>query len=161
IPRLPKLARERFEDIAPIASAQDTATLRRLPSAARVEFVRRFWREHDPDLTSRENEAQLEYWSRVAQAYFLYFDAKRREWDERGEVYVRYGPPERADYNPVGVSAVQLFATGPAYPLNTLVWSYPGLGMEVRMQDRLLSEYYLLPINRERDMDPEPDPEVL
>ena len=49
--------------------------------------------KQDPDLASPENEAQLEYWSRVTQAYFLYFDSKRREWDERGEVYVRYGPP--------------------------------------------------------------------
>ena len=161
LPRLPKLARERFEDIAPVASEEDTAALRRLPPPARAEFLRRFWREHDPDLASRENEAQLEYWARVAQAYFLYFDARRREWDERGEVYVRYGPPERADYNPLGVRGVQLFATGPAYPLNTLVWSYPGLGMQVQMQDRLLSEYYLLPISEYVEMDPRPDPEVM
>jgi GWxTD domain-containing protein len=161
LPRLPRLARERFEDIAPVASAEDTAALRRLPPPARAEFLRRFWREHDPDLASRENEAQLEYWARVAQAYFLYFDSRRREWDERGEVYVRYGPPERADYNPIGSPTAQRFNTGPAYPLNTLVWSYPSLGMQVQLQDRLLSEYYLLPISLEEDMDPRPDPEVM
>jgi GWxTD domain-containing protein len=161
LPRLPKLARERFEDIGPVASEQDTAALRRLPPLARAEFLRRFWREHDPDMASRENEAQLEYWARVAQAYFLYFDARRREWDQRGEVYVRYGPPERADYNPLNTPTVQLFATGPPYPLNTLVWSYPGLGMQVQMQDRLLSEYYLLPISQYVEMDPRPDPEVM
>ncbi len=158
IPELPKLARERFEDIAPVASQDDTATLRRLSPARRVEFLRRFWREHDPDLASRENEAQLEYWARVAQAYFLFFDAKRRLWDERGEVYVRYGAPEHADYNPLHLPSVQMFSTGPAYPLNTLVWSYPALGMQVQMQDRLLSEYYLLPVSLYEDKDPHPDP---
>jgi GWxTD domain-containing protein len=158
IPRLPRLARERFDDIAPVASEQDTATLRRLPPAQRPEFVRRFWREHDPDLASPENEAQLEYWSRVAQAFFLFFDAKRREWDERGEVYVRYGPPEAVDYNPVGMLAVQQFGTGPAYPLNTQVWAYPSLGMVVQLQDRVLTEYYTLPISMDHDMDPMPDP---
>src|SRR6185436_13736737 len=117
--------------------------------------------EHDPDLASRENEAQLEYWSRVAQAYFLYFDHKRKEWDERGEVYVRYGPPERADYNPLGVPSSQVYSTGMSYPLNTLVWSYPSLGMQVAMQDRVLSEYYLLPMSSDTDMDPRPDPAVL
>jgi GWxTD domain-containing protein len=161
LPRLPSLARERFEDIAPVASEEDTATLRRLPPAQRGEFLRRFWREHDPDLTTRENEAQLEYWARVAQAYFLFFDQRRREWDERGEVYVRYGPPEKAEYNPLGAATSQRFATGPGYPLNTLVWSYPGLGMQVAMQDRLLSEYYLLPIDQYEDLDPRPDPEVM
>lgn len=161
LPGLPKLARERFDDIAPVASMEDTAALRRLPAREQPEFVRRFWREHDPDLASPENEAQLEYWSRVAQAYFLFFDTKRREWDERGEVYVRYGPPERADYNPVGSSMVQLYSTGTSYPLNTLVWSYPSLGMEVEMQDRVLSEYYLLPMDVYQERDPRPDPAVL
>jgi GWxTD domain-containing protein len=161
IPSLPRLARERFEDIAPVASMEDTATLRRLPPNQRPEFIRRFWRKQDPDLASPENEAQLEYWSRVTQAYFLYFDPRRREWDERGEVYVRYGPPEYAVYNPVGFPMVQLFSTGIAYPLNTLVWDYPSLGMEVVMHDRLLSEYYILPIDAYEDLDPHPDPSVL
>ncbi|HKQ57650.1 MAG TPA: GWxTD domain-containing protein, partial [Candidatus Eisenbacteria bacterium] len=161
IPRLPRLARERFEDIAPVASEEDTFTLRRLPPSERPEFLRRFWREHDPDLASRENEAQLEYWSRVAHAYFLFFNARRREWDERGEVYVRYGPPESADYNPLNLPSVQMFGTGPAYPLNSLVWSYPSLGMQVVMQDRTLNEYYLLPVSMIEDMDPHPSPEVL
>ncbi len=161
LPGLPRLARERFDDIAPVASREDTAALRRLPPGRRAEFLRRFWREHDPDLASPENEAQLEYWSRVAQAYFLFFDARRREWDERGEVYVRYGPPERADYNPVGMRDTQQFSTGPGYPMNTQVWSYPALGMRVEMQDRLLSEYYLLPIDLYQDRDPRPDPAAL
>ena len=161
IPLLPRLARERFEDIAPVASMEDTAALRRLPPAGRPEFLRRFWREQDPDLASPENEAQLEYWSRVTQAYFLYFDPHRKEWDERGEVYVRYGPPEFAIYNPVGFPMVQMFSTGVAYPLNTLVWSYPSLGLEVEMHDRLLSEYYLLPIDMYESRDPYPDPRVL
>ena len=161
IPSLPPLARERFEDIAPVASEADTMALRRLPPARRPEFLRRFWRDQDPDLASPENEAQLEYWSRVTQAYFLYFDQHRKEWDERGEVYVRYGPPEFAIYNPVGFPMLQMFSTGPAYPLNTLVWSYPSLGMEVQMHDRLLSEYYLLPIDMYESRDPYPDPRVL
>ena len=161
LPGLPRLARERFEDIAPVATEEDTARLRRLPLPKRPEFLRRFWRNLDPDLASPENEAQLEYWSRVAHAYFLFFDTRRREWDERGEVYVRYGPPERVDYNPVNLPMVQQFSTGPAYPANMLVWSYPSLGMEVQMQDRMLSEYYLLPISMSEDMDPRPDPDVV
>ncbi|HTR97125.1 MAG TPA: GWxTD domain-containing protein [Candidatus Acidoferrales bacterium] len=163
IPRLPRNARERFEDIAPVASERDTALYNHLTPAAQAEFRRRFWKEQDPDLSTTENEAQLEYWARVAQAYSLYYDAHRREWDERGEVYVRYGPPEHAEYNPVGAN---LFTTigqdsQTLYPLNLLVWSYPRLGMTVNLQDRLLSEYYLLPITYDHDPDPRPDPDSL
>ena len=161
IPKLPKLVRLRFEDISPVASERDTFTLHRLSPAGQREFIERFWHDNDPDLASPENEARLEYWSRVSQAYFLYFDPKRREWDERGELYVRYGPPRRVEYNPVGERLSMSFGTGPAYPLNLLVWGYPELGMSVRLQDRLLSEYYMLPISMDHDMDPQPHPDSL
>jgi GWxTD domain-containing protein len=158
IPRLARLAREKFDDIAPVASAQDTATSPSSLGQDQVTFIQRFWREHDPDLVSPENEAQLEYWSRVTQAYFLFFDTRRKEWDMRGEVYVRYGPPEQAAYNPMTSALVHLYSTGPAYPMNLLVWNYPSLGMQVQLEDRLLSEYYLLPRSMVYDMDPQPAP---
>jgi len=161
IPRLPREVRARFQDIAPVASERDTAALRRLPPTEREEFVRRFWKEHDPDLTSLENEAQLEYWSRVTQAYFLFFNPRLREWDQRGEVYVRYGPPSEAIYNPVGgPNRFQIGEHG-SYPMNLLVWAYPDLGMVVSMQDRLLSGRYLRPLSLEQDPDPAPDPDSL
>jgi GWxTD domain-containing protein len=163
IERLRRSVRERFEDFAPLATERDTAEFRRLAPAARAEFARRFWREHDPDLASPENEAQLEYWARVAQAYFLFYDPQRREWDERGEVYVRYGPPERATYNPVGTQLYghRSYSGMVRFPLNALVWEYPRLGMTVVMHDRMLSERYELPVSMEQDMDPHPDPDSL
>ena len=175
LPRLRPSVRERFDDIAPVASAADTITLRRLPPGERPEFVRRFWIANDPDPVTPENEAQLEYWSRVAQAYFLFYDPRRREWDERGEVYVRYGPPAWMGYNPVGAKVsrslggwllqsranVQQFATGPEYPANVQLWAYPGLGMEVLLQDRTLNEHYLLPMTTDYDPDPLPNPDSL
>ncbi len=175
IPRLRRSVRDRFEDIAPVASPEDTAELRRLPPARQAEFLRRFWKQNDPDPVTRENEAQLEYWSRVSQAYFLFYNPKRRDWDERGEVYVRYGPPESVDYNPVGAKIVNanggaglqshadvfMFGTGPAYPANVQRWTYPELGMEVILQDRLLSEYYMLPVTEDYDPDPLPNPDSL
>lgn len=161
VPRLRRSLRARFDDIGPVASERDTATLHHLPEREQAEFVRRFWREHDPDLASPENEALLEYWARVAHAYFLFYDPRRREWDERGEVYVRYGPPSRATYNPVGLSQYLSFRTGPMYPMNVLVWNYPELGMAVMMQDRTLNEFYSLPVSMEEDMDPVPNPDSL
>lgn len=160
--RLRRSVRARFEDFAPLASERDTMEFNRLPEAHRPEYARRFWREHDPDLATPENEAQLEYWSRVAQAYFLYYDPQRREWDERGEVYVRYGPPDSVSYNPIGTSLYGHSAAGGAgnhvlFPVNVLVWGYRSLGMTVTMHDRMLSERYELPVSLEEDMDPVPD----
>src|SRR5262249_53469456 len=46
-------------------------------------------------------------------------------------------------------------------PANILAWDYPQLGMRVLMHDRLLSEYYQLPVSVDQSMDPVPDPEAL
>jgi GWxTD domain-containing protein len=161
IPQLDRMMRDRFEDIAPVASERDTAVLRRLPAARKAAFVRDFWKEHDPDLATPENEAQLEYWSRVSHAYFIYWDAHRRAWDERGELYVRYGRPDVADYNPVNAKLYVVSPLGRPFPANILMWAWPHLGMNVTLQDRLLSEYYQLPISLDHDMDPRPDPDSL
>ena len=161
IPRLRKNVRECFEDISPVATEGDTIALHHLPRADQAAFVERFWQENDPDLSTPENEARLEYWGRVTQAFFLFFDAKRGGWDERGEVFVRYGPPAEMQYDPLGARASWAFGTGPEFPANLMVWSYPELGMRVVLQDRLLSEHYLLPVSRYSDPDPRPDPDSL
>ena len=161
IPRLGRPVRECFEDISPVATEQDTFTLHHLPRPQQAAFVERFWQQNDPDLSTPENEARLEYWARVTQAYFLFFDAKRGGWDERGEVYVRYGPPAEMQYDPTGERLSWAFGTGPDFPANVMVWNYPELGMRVVLEDRLLSEYYLLPVARMSDPDPVPDPDSL
>jgi GWxTD domain-containing protein len=161
--RLRRSVRERFEDFAPLVTEQDTMAFGRLPPGQRPEFVRRFWSENDPDLGTPENEAQLEYWARVAQAYFLFYDPARREWDLRGEIYVRYGPPQAVTYNPVGVGLYGMRGgfNQVAFPVNVLVWAYPQLGMVAVMQDRLLSGHYQLPPSLDYDTDPIPDPHVV
>lgn len=164
LPGLPAKVRERFDDIAPLATEADTAYYNRLAPLDRWEYARRFWTEHDPDLATAENEARLEYWARVAQAWSLWFDTKRHEWDERGEVYVRFGPPEKQVYNPVGMSLDSPVTSLPGalrFPMNVLQWQYPSLGMTVNLQDRVLSEYYLLQRYSDRPPDPAPDPDSL
>ena len=163
LPGLRRSLRTRLEDIAPLATAADTAQLSRLADDDAREFRRRFWALHDPDPTTPENEAQLEYRARVTQAYFLFYDPRRREWDERGEVYVRYGPPGEARYNPVGTHLWGGVGTRGTrlFPMNVLAWDYPALGMNVVLQDRILSEYYLFPQTTDEDPDPRPDPDSL
>src|SRR5262245_19092667 len=158
--RLRRSVRERFEDFAPLVTEQDTTAFGQLPAGQRAEFVRRFWSENDPDLVTPENEAQLEYWARVAQAYFLFYDPARREWDERGELYVRYGPPQAVTYNPVGTGlyAERLSLNQVAFPVNVLVWAYPQLGMVAVMHDPMLSDRYELPRSMDYETDPIPDP---
>lgn len=165
VPRLPRALRDRFEDIHPVASERDTLVMRQLWPHQLAAFTRRFWRQQDPDLASPENEAQLEYWARITHAYLLYYDARRQAWDERGEMYVRFGAPAKQVYN--GVNAIANGSLQPIVrmPMNVLVWEYPELGMTVTMQDRFLSGVYLparaVGIVASEIIDPSPDPDTL
>jgi cytochrome c-type biogenesis protein CcmH/NrfG len=127
------------------------------------------WAGLDPDPTTPQNEARLEYWSRVAHAYLLFFDPLRPELDARAEIYVRYGPPAKVELNPVGVATTFKYDLNPSkqgsgtaeYPLDALVWSYPDLGMRVVLHDRSLTGRYTTAATRSFDPLSVPDPRVL
>ncbi len=167
IPRLAASARRRYDDIAPVATERDTMGIGRITRAERDERERRFWADNDPDPSTPENEAQLEYWSRVTQAYFLFWDPRLGDWDLRGEVYVRYGPPASAEYNPVDaplsatVYGYDVTRINTLFPVNILRWVYPDLGMIVQLEDRVLTGRYSSPVATAFDTDPRPNPDVL
>ena len=111
LPMLERRVRERFDDFAPLASQRDTrrsTTIFRRATSARVRA---------PLLDrarSRPRDAVQRGAARVLgarHAGVFPHDTKHHEWDERGELYARYGPPETVDYNPLGTN---LFAARPA-----------------------------------------------
>lgn len=67
-----------------------------------ADWLRRFWVSHDPTPTTPENEFRDEHDRRVHHALYLFGGPGRgRPWDDRGEVYIRYGQPdERVIHQP-------------------------------------------------------------
>jgi Tfp pilus assembly protein PilF len=168
IPRLDPTLRALFDKPAWIglgragASAASGATAGAPPGAAPD-----LWAGLDPDPTTPQNEARLEYWSRVAHAYLLFFDPLQPELDARAETYVRYGPPRKVELNPASVATTFQYSNpsgqgaGASYPLDALVWSYPELGMRVVLHDRSLTGRYTPAATRAFDPLSVPDPSVL
>ncbi len=127
----------------------------------------------DPDPTTRENEAQLEWWSRVAHALLLFDDPLRPELDARAETYIRYGPPRQVLLNPAGVPLfTEPARTGMArsegrggsnvtFPVRAQLWLYPELGMRVLLHDRSLRGRWTQPFQRSPEFPNTPDPKVL
>ena len=135
----------------------------------------REWHVADPDFTTAENEAQLDYLTRLTLARFLFRDHGRVHWDERAELFVRYGPPAAIEYNSAGAQlgsneleyryprhSFVRYAPDPIpFAFNAQVWRYPDLGIEVTLWDRSLSQSYELPYSNEAGMDPRPDPALV
>jgi len=175
IPQMTGGLRALYEDIAPVAGNDDLAQLESLDPAARTVFIEGFWDRIDPDPTTPENEAQLEYWSRATHAALLFRDPLEAELDARAQVYLRYGPPARVTYNPLGerlwfnyklVDPLAARSGGRSqtysyYPVNALVWEYPDVGMRIVLQDRTLNGSYDLAFDRVPDPRSEPNRALL
>lgn len=150
LPRLPARVRHRFEDIGPVASEADTEVFNHLRGDARTEFARRFWVSRDPDPTTYENEAQLEYWSRVERAYALFWFPTRGEWDDRGELFVRFGPPDGFAYNQLKIGEDP--RSGPN--TNWMRWTYSAVQLTTLLLDTHGIEFYQLRYIGDQPMDP-------
>ncbi len=160
---LPLLAgpiRDRLTDITPAASDADTAAFNQaIESGARQRFLDSFWRSRDPDLTTGLNELRLEFLSRATLAYFLFYDSKRRDWDERARYFVRYGRPTFVEYNPI--LATGTYGSLSSSQSNRLVWTYPELGVRVYLEDRYLNDFYDTPVSTSMEVDFYPHPDSL
>ncbi|MFN8587359.1 MAG: hypothetical protein U0704_06115 [Candidatus Eisenbacteria bacterium] len=153
--------------------AQPDSEWRALDAATRPIAAFRAMRAYDPDPTTRENEAQLEWWSRVTHALLLFDDPLHPELDARAETYMRYGPPQGVLLNPAGVPLYFNPArdySGPGadrnrssvgFPLRAQLWLYPELGMRVLLHDRSLRGRWTQPFQRSPEYTNRPDPAVL
>ena len=177
IPRLAPDVRARFYDLRPLVGDEDADLLRDMSPAERIEYERRFWSVVDPDPGTPENESRLEFWARVAHASLVYLDPVEPRWDARAELYVRYGRPGRAGYDPVTVETTQLkgkvyyfrdrhgvlrtIGAQIPFPIHAQIIDYPDLGMSVQLDDITLSGRFAVPGSLYGSNDPRPDPRAL
>lgn len=123
---LPDEERDRVEDLSQILKASDAVQYRQLPDSERIEYERLFWWAAEPLRLTNENEYRLEHFARMAEADLRFSapDLRLRGWStDRGQIYIRYGPPPIAATfppNPFSTSD-DILTTGNL----TTVWYYP------------------------------------
>ena len=82
-----------YEGIRLVSSSGEYDEFIETPEVERPAFLRRFWNDRDPDLSTPVNERRLEHYRRVWHA-LTEFSQGRQPWDVRGEVYIRFGEPD-------------------------------------------------------------------
>ncbi len=97
-PILPDTQREKWEELL---EDGDPRILRE---------VRRFWLEHDPTPTTPLNERLIEHWERIgfARKNFRLGTNSPYGTDDRGTIYVKYGPPARTKAGNLGADESEL-----------------------------------------------------
>ncbi len=139
-PRAPLSAKEKDAALRALLGQEEFAEYVLIDdTAASADWLRRFWVSHDPTPTTPDNEFREEHERRVYHALYLFGGAgKSRPWDDRGEVYIRYGQPDERIVRQAGEEGEGFGTTPPATqsareffdsPLNdpgasVEIWSY-------------------------------------
>ena len=134
-------------------------------STKRVEWLKTFWAKRDPTPTTERNEWKEEFNRRVNYAlenFHAFFAGKL--WDERGDVYIKLGPPEERRLsveNPwkSGRGGPALESEREYYKTEGETWYYVIKGKDVYLQfeDLVFGYLTLVPYRSEdgdiRDLD--------
>ncbi|MCB2199577.1 GWxTD domain-containing protein [bacterium] len=88
-----------------IANTKAVKRMLRAEEADRETLFLDYWKEKDPSPDTQTNELMQEYYGRIERSNLL-FGGFREGWEtDRGEVYVRFGPPDEVERHPFEVNS--------------------------------------------------------
>ncbi|MEW6455159.1 MAG: GWxTD domain-containing protein [Acidobacteriota bacterium] len=96
-------SKEFLSKVRYIITSQERKNFLKVPAEKRKEFIEEFWKKRDPTPETEENEFKDEYSKRIEEANRLFVGGSRPGWlQDRGRVYIMYGPPTEVDRYPMG-----------------------------------------------------------
>jgi GWxTD domain-containing protein len=112
-----------------VLTDEQQATYVTAPTDARAELMRVVWGSLDPTPTTEANERRLEHLRRLAYAREHFAIDGPPGWDQRGELLLRYGPPDQRREIPAAMQE------GLGLVCGKEVWVYYWLGQAYRLED--------------------------
>lgn len=89
----PEKERDLYLDLGLVLPPQEGRIFSQLDEEGRRSFWNSYWRIRDPNPKTAVNERLLEHFIRIVYARIEYGE-KSWPWDDRGDLYVRYGEPD-------------------------------------------------------------------
>lgn len=93
-----KLLHKDLEFMRPLLGRREGNRLERLIENGNPEIYQKlaeFWNDMKVTISSEYNERLLEHWERIAYAVVNFATTSRSEYDDRGQIYIKYGAPAR------------------------------------------------------------------
>lgn len=91
--------KEFLSEVRYIVTQEERKIFLELPDSEKKAFQEEFWSRRDPDPDTEENEFKEEYFHRIAEANRL-FPGSRSGWlQDRGRIYILFGPPSERHTN--------------------------------------------------------------
>lgn len=151
VSKLPAEERLLYEDIRLVSSSEEIDEYEDTPEPERAAYLKRFWNDRDPDLSTPVNERLLEHYRRVWHA-LTEFSENKQPWDVRGEVYIRFGEPDhrsRSDQpnyrQSLAVQRVKERLAAGIYGADAMEATFMGPVFPIRGKRRLEGSWYEFP----------------
>lgn len=146
------------EDVKWIITPEELDTFKRLSNnEERDNFIEQFWLRRDPTPDTVENEYKEEHYRRIAYANEHFASGVAGWRTDRGQIYIKFGPPTSIDSHPSGGSYNRPIEEGggttTTYPFETWRYRYlegADLGNEVEIEfvDKCMCGEYRMTIDR-------------
>jgi GWxTD domain-containing protein len=81
-------------ELEPLMHKMEKEEYRKLAVEKRGDYFRKFWKKKDPTPTTMLNERYIVHFRRVKFAKENFPDIVSPYYDDRGKIYVKYGPPD-------------------------------------------------------------------
>ena len=85
--------RQLYADITNVASDKELQDYQATSGLEAQAYLEQFWSKRDPDILTKINERIIEHYRRVWYTR-TFLAGNAYPWDQRGEVYIRYGEPD-------------------------------------------------------------------
>jgi GWxTD domain-containing protein len=110
-----------YADVVDIMSDAELSRWKALRTTdEKVTFLKRFWHGHDPTPATPVNERLVEHYTRLLYARDKFTWIDMRGYDDRGMIYIKYGPPD---------DQIEDLGTNETVPLSS--WAYQRYGAPI------------------------------
>lgn len=101
------------EEVVWILTDEERTAFNRLETDdERQQFIEQFWLRRDPTLDTEENEYKEEHYRRVAWANDRFASGIPGWKTDRGQVYIKFGPPDEREEHPTGGPGIRPIEEG-------------------------------------------------
>ncbi|MCP2604793.1 GWxTD domain-containing protein [Candidatus Aminicenantes bacterium AH-873-B07] len=100
--KLDSQSKEFLSIVRYIITSEEEKIFKELPPSERAEFIKNFWVRRDPTPGTIRNEFKEQYFQRIKEANQLFKGARPGWLQDRGRIYILFGPPNERQTNPMG-----------------------------------------------------------
>lgn len=90
-----------FEEQKIIMIKEELNEFENAPYSIKKSLIKKFWKRRDPDPSTPENERLIEHFRRAKFARENFHFTAPPYYDDRGKIYIKYGPPDERYNAPV------------------------------------------------------------